>query len=299
MRPSYANFEWQAPGEALEAWRRGRTGYPLVDAAMRELLSTGYLQQNVRHTVGQFLVEILGIDWRLGEHWFHVALADSDLAINAMMWQHQGLVGVSQWLTGVDCHPVRHAKNVDPSGAYVRKWIPELAKVPLAHLHAPWQAPRDVLKAAGVVLGDAEGNYPCRIIDDVESARRAFLEQMRHCRAAAPDGCMGKDGCDMIASPTGSGPGIWALTERCFRSTTGDGGLVAKGSGKAKGKGGRGSNGGLRGPSGMDRPRADTEQGRLGVESGPPPVRHEESTSLAKAPRTGRWRRKDDAMMAG
>merc|ERR1719240_93485 len=148
MRPSYLRFEWHAPGEALEAWRRGRTGYPLVDAAMRELLSTGYIQQNVRHTVGQFLVEVLHIDWREGEHWFHVALADSDLAINAMMWQHQGLVGVSQWLTGIDCHPVRHAKKADPSGSYVRTWVPELARLPLEALFAPWQARPEVLQKA-------------------------------------------------------------------------------------------------------------------------------------------------------
>lgn len=283
----------------MEAWRRGRTGYPLVDAAMRELLSTGYIQQNVRHTVGQFLVEVLHIDWRFGEHWFHLSLADSDLAINAMMWQHQGLVGVSQWLTGIDCHPVRHSKAVDPSGAYVKKWVPELAKLPVAHLHAPWLAPASVLQAAGVTLGSASGNYPCCIVDDVEGARAMFLKQMRRCRETAPDGCISRDGCDMISSPGGSGPGIWALTERCFRSGSGDGGAPAKGVGKGKGKtkGGKGANARSR----VVREDSDTEQSRPRIEAGPSPVRRvflKESSSPSKMPRPGRWRPKDDAIMA-
>ncbi|CAJ1370708.1 unnamed protein product [Effrenium voratum] len=236
MRMAFRDMPWLRTRRdaAVEAWRQGTTGFPLVDAGMRELRSTGYLQQNLRHTVGQFLVETLGADWRVGEEWFHLALADSDLAINSMMWQHQGLAGVSQWLIGIDCHPVRHARAADPQGEYVRYWIPELSKLPLKYLHCPWEAPADVLNAAGVKLGTS---YPRPVVADVDVARAEFLERARRCRAAAPWDCFSADGCDLLALPTEPSPlrmerGIWALTERRLRGNTPE-----KGGGKGKGKG--------------------------------------------------------------
>eukprot|EP00927_Polykrikos_kofoidii_P076565 TRINITY_DN73636_c0_g1_i1.p1 TRINITY_DN73636_c0_g1~~TRINITY_DN73636_c0_g1_i1.p1 ORF type:complete len:754 (+),score=106.27 TRINITY_DN73636_c0_g1_i1:90-2264(+) len=249
MRSAFANQKWttRRSDPAFEAWRRGETGYPLVDAAMRELRATGYLQQNMRHTVGQFLVEVLGADWRDGEEWFHVTLADSDLAINAMMWQHQGLVGVSQWLIGVDGHPVRHARDADPSGEYVRRWVPELARLPLAHLHTPWACPPATLAKAGVMLVSNDGNdrdrngsrsYPSCIVEDVDAARADFLARALRCRKAAPASAFSPDGCDFLTLPRTAGlpgHGIWALTERCFRD-----GVVGR-SAKGKAKSGKGT----------------------------------------------------------
>eukprot|EP00929_Paragymnodinium_shiwhaense_P020478 TRINITY_DN13643_c0_g1_i1.p1 TRINITY_DN13643_c0_g1~~TRINITY_DN13643_c0_g1_i1.p1 ORF type:complete len:697 (-),score=136.23 TRINITY_DN13643_c0_g1_i1:254-2344(-) len=238
MRSAFRGLAWELDKEALvEAWRQGRTGYPLVDAAMRELRETGYLQQNMRHTVGQFLVEALDVDWREGEEWFHVALADSDLAINSMMWQHQGLMGVSQWLLGVEGHPVRHARQADPAGHYVKQWVPELAKLPREYLHAPWEASPAALKKAGVTFGRGAGEYPERILEDVDASRQRFHDRLRQCRADAPDSCFAPDGADYITVPPSSGlssPGIRALTERTLREApTGR----PSGKGKAAGKG--------------------------------------------------------------
>jgi len=222
MRPAFDKLEWLVDGQddSVTAWKNGATGYPLVDAAMRELKQTGYLQQNVRHTVGQFLIEVMGADWRDGEEWFHIALADSDLAINSMMWQHQGLAGVSQWLIGIDCHPVKHARAVDPSGSYVRKWVPELAQLPDRVLHCPWDAPAATLRKANVELGPT---YPHRIVEDVEGARAAFLQRAIQCRNAAPRSCFSNDGCDLLTLPSTSRlsmNGIRALTEKFFAMQT-------------------------------------------------------------------------------
>lgn len=247
MRLAYDSLEWSygCDDPAFAAWREGRTGFPLIDASMRELKATGYLQQNVRHTVGQFLVETLGVDWRDGEEWFHCALGDSDLAINSMMWQHQGLAGVSQWLVGIDCHPVRHAKDVDPGGDYVRKWVPELARLPKQFLHEPWCAPRSVLEGAGLEISDRRrtGCYPPPIVDDVDRARAEFLARAKRARACAPPSCFSRDGCDLMSMPSSSGlsgGGIRALTERCFR----DGGSTSDGNDasreRGKGHGGKG-----------------------------------------------------------
>jgi len=232
MRKAYTDLKWctERCDERFEAWRSGHIGYPLVDAAMRELRATGYLQQNMRHTVGQFLVESLGADWRNGEEWFHVALVDSDLAINSMMWQHQGVTGVSQWLIGIDCHPVRHAAKADPNGDYVRRWVPELAKLPRGQLHAPWTARHGEL---------APDVYPARLVEDIDAARAAFVARCRQSRAKAPAQCFSRDGCDLLTLPSTSGlsgPGIRALTERCFRE--GGRSVEHQSSGKSRGKGG-------------------------------------------------------------
>lgn len=219
MRPAFQKQEWAAGWQdpSVVAWQQGMTGYPLVDAAMRELRKTGYLQQNMRHTVGQFLVEVIGADWRDGEEWFHLALADSDLAINAMMWQHQSLTGVSQFLIGIDGHPVRHARAADPQGDYVRMWVPELSALPREYLHCPWEAPSARLAQAGILLGST---YPHRIVEDVDAARSSFFRRAQECRSQASASCFSADGCDLLTLPKTSGlskPGIRALTEKCFR----------------------------------------------------------------------------------
>lgn len=222
MRPAYEGLEWSEDNIALRAWQRGATGWPLVDAGMRELRQTGYIQQHLRHIVGQFLVEVIGASWVRGEEWFHVCLADADVAINAMMWQHQGLTGVSQWLTGVDCHPVGQAKKADPQGDYVRRFCPELAKLPLKYLHEPWAAPERVRLDAEVYLGRT---YPHRIVEDLDHSRTEFMQRLRRCRGKRPD-CLARGshaggGNDIITCPAACPvPGmhsITALTERSVK----------------------------------------------------------------------------------
>jgi len=237
MRPAYDSLEWSDDSTALRAWQCGTTGWPLVDAAMRELRQTGYLQQHLRHIVGQFLVEVIGASWVKGEEWFHVCLADADVAINAMMWQHQGLTGVSQWLTSVECHPVRQAQKADPDGEYVRQYCPELAKLPLQYLHQPWAAPEGVCRNADVRLGVT---YPLRIIEDLDRSRAGFMKRLQLCRARRPD-CLARGGNDTIKCPqTCPVPGltsIVALTEHSVKEGSHDQGMnVAKRSG-AKGSG--------------------------------------------------------------
>ncbi|CAK0908889.1 unnamed protein product [Prorocentrum cordatum] len=159
-----------------------------------------------------------------------------------MMWQHQGLAGVSQWLVKIDCHPVRHAKSADPNGEYVRRWVPELARLRREHIHQPWAAPAAALAAAGVALGgEGPGSYPHRIVEDVDAARAAFLRDARQCRAEAPASCFSADGCDYLSNPATSGlraPGIWALTERCVCGRPEPRAPAERGGGPA-GKGGR------------------------------------------------------------
>jgi len=139
-------------------------------------------------------------------------------------------MGVSQWLIGIDCHPVRHAAKADPSGDYVRRWVPELAKLPRGQLHAPWTARHGEL---------APDVYPARLVEDIDAARAAFVARCRQSRAKAPAQCFSRDGCDLLTLPSTSGlsgPGIRALTERCFRE--GGRSVEHQSSGKSRGKGG-------------------------------------------------------------
>lgn len=208
QRLAYQSLSWTPQSSPLlTAWQQGQTGYPLVDAAMRELKQTGYLQQHLRHLVGQFLVEVLHVDWVDGERWFHKTLADCDVAINAMMWQHQGLSGVSQWLTTIQCHPVREAKRIDPTGDYVRKYCPELAALRPPILHEPWSARPSTLEIAGIHLGVT---YPNRVIEELDEARHLFRQWMIEARLARPD--LMRGGADTMSLPNHEP--IRALTEK-------------------------------------------------------------------------------------
>jgi len=238
QRLAYESLPWMPKDSPLlAAWQQGQTGYPLVDAAMRELKQTGYLQQHLRHLVGQFLVEVLHVNWVDGERWFHKTLADCDVAINAMMWQHQGLSGVSQWLTMIQCHPVHEAKRIDPTGTYVRRYCPELATLQLPALHAPWSASASTLEKAGVRLGVT---YPKPVIEDLDAARRAFRQLMVDARLARPD--LMRGGADTMSLPNHAP--IRALTEKSISggspSPATATGKSAGADGKARGKGGKG-----------------------------------------------------------
>ena len=170
-KAAFDAYPWRADGDALAAWQQGRTGYPLVDAGMRELWATGFMHNRARMVAASFLVKHLRIDWREGERWFWDTLVDADLANNAFGWQ---------WVagSGADASPYFRVFNpfmqgfrFDGHGDYTRRWVPELAELPDEHLHAPGKAPEGVLRMAGVELGRT---YPMPIVDHDE-ARAAAL----------------------------------------------------------------------------------------------------------------------------
>jgi len=198
LRKIYQDLEWNwvdqpKHKEILRSWQKGKTGYPLIDAAMRELWITGYQQQNMRMVVAQFLVEVLGISWVEGARWFHHTLVDADLAINSMMWQNGGGSGINQW---PDHHPVLKAMGLDPTGEWTRKWCPELKKLPLRYLFSPWEASDRVLKSYGVCLGTT---YPRPVCYDIAAGRKRFACKMVECRSKHPDMIHG--GGDIIRVP--------------------------------------------------------------------------------------------------
>lgn len=172
LQKKFDRFPWRDDGEALEKWQRGQTGYPIVDAGMRELWRTGYMHNRVRMIVGSFLVKNLLLDWRHGEAWFWDTLIDADLANNSAGWQ---------WIAGSGAdaapyfrvfNPVTQGKKFDPAGDYVRRYVPEIAALPDSHLHNPWDAPAKMLAKAGVELGNT---YPPPMVDLKTSRERALL----------------------------------------------------------------------------------------------------------------------------
>ncbi|MFK7976337.1 MAG: deoxyribodipyrimidine photo-lyase [Halioglobus sp.] len=170
----FEGFPWAGSKAHLQAWQRGQTGYPLVDAGMRELWQTGYMHNRVRMVVASFLCKHLLVDWRAGQRWFWDTLLDADLANNACSWQ---------WVSGSGAdaapyfrifNPITQGKKFDKAGEYIRQWVPELAALPDKYLHEPWLAPDDVLEHTGLALGES---YPEPIVDHRaarESALAAF-----------------------------------------------------------------------------------------------------------------------------
>ena len=178
LRESFQPFPWKSSRQDLQAWRHGKTGYPIVDAGMRELWTTGWMHNRVRMIVGSFLTKDLLLSWQEGAAWFWDTLVDADLANNTLGWQ---------WVSGCGAdaapyfrifHPVSQGEKFDPQGEYVRRWVPELAKLPDEYLHHPWDAPETVMHEAGVKLGD---DYPTPIADHGEARERA-LEALRQTR---------------------------------------------------------------------------------------------------------------------
>jgi len=164
-------FEWDDNAEALKAWQRGRTGYPIVDAGMRELWSTGWMHNRVRMIVASFLIKDLFIHWREGEAWFWDTLVDADLASNSASWQWTAGSGADAAPYFRVFNPVGQSEKFDPKGDYLRKWIPELADLPNKVIHAPWTADKTVLSRAGVTLGET---YPKPIVDHGDARKRAL-----------------------------------------------------------------------------------------------------------------------------
>jgi deoxyribodipyrimidine photo-lyase len=171
LRPEFADFPWASDAAALAAWQQGRTGYPIVDAAMRELWHTGFMPNRARMIVASFLVKHLLIPWQTGADWFLDTLVDADLANNAASWQWVAGCGADAAPYFRIFNPMLQSAKFDPDGAYVRRWVPELAKLAAPDIHAPWQAPPLALKQAGVVLGDT---YPEPIVDHQAARARAL-----------------------------------------------------------------------------------------------------------------------------
>ena len=181
LRPEFANFPWHENGAALAAWQRGRTGYPIVDAGMRELWATGWMHNRVRMIVASFLVKDLLIPWQEGAVWFWDTLVDADLANNSASWQWVAGCGADAAPYFRIFNPVLQGEKFDPDGAYVRRWVPELAQLPAAHIHKPWLAPDAVLAAADVSLGVS---YPTPIVDHGTARNRALAAFSRIKKAA-------------------------------------------------------------------------------------------------------------------
>uniref|UniRef100_A0A0G4I8G4 Photolyase/cryptochrome alpha/beta domain-containing protein n=1 Tax=Chromera velia CCMP2878 TaxID=1169474 RepID=A0A0G4I8G4_9ALVE len=183
----------------LKAWKRGKTGLPLIDAAMRQLWETGWIQQNVRMAVASFLTEYLNVDWREGARWFHDTLIDCDEAINGMMWQNAGRAGLDQW--NFHIHPVTSARSSDASGQFVRSWVPQLAKLPTKFVHAPWEADPYALRTAAVQLG--RSGYPLRVVRDLEEERKKTTKAVQEMQRLAGPSTKNAAGYDLISLPDG------------------------------------------------------------------------------------------------
>jgi deoxyribodipyrimidine photo-lyase len=171
LNAKFSQFPWDTNYHYLKAWQRGMTGYPIVDAGMRELWTTGWMHNRVRMIVGSFLVKHLLQSWQAGARWFWNTLVDADLASNTMGWQ---------WIAGCGAdaapyfrifNPVLQGEKFDPQGVYVRRWVPELSKLSNSYIHQPWNArPSDLIRA-GVSLGDS---YPQPIIEHGMGRSRAL-----------------------------------------------------------------------------------------------------------------------------
>lgn len=181
LQPSFEAMPWRHDPAALKAWQRGQTGYPLVDAGMRELWTTGWMHNRVRMVVASFLVKHLLLDWRDGEAWFWDTLVDADPASNPASWQWVAGCGMDAAPYFRIFNPILQGQKFDAQGAYVRHWLPELAKLPDRALQQPWTASSAQTRAAGVRLGI---DYPEPVVEHAMARERALqaYAQMRAVR---------------------------------------------------------------------------------------------------------------------
>jgi deoxyribodipyrimidine photo-lyase len=171
LRPEFLNFPWRTNEAALRAWQCGQTGYPLVDAGMRQLWHTGWMHNRVRMVVGSFLVKHLMLPWQAGAAWFWDTLVDADLANNTQGWQ---------WVSGCGAdaapyfrvfNPIKQSLTFDPEGRYIARWLPALRALPPPWIHQPWTAAPDLLATYGVRLGET---YPTPMVDHIDARNRAL-----------------------------------------------------------------------------------------------------------------------------
>lgn len=171
FQPRFDAFAWSDDPAFLAAWQRGRTGYPLVDAGLRQLWRTGWMHNRVRMVVASFLAKHGLIDWRHGERWFWDTLVDACPANNPAGWQWVAGCGADAAPYFRIFNPITQSETFDPDGAYIRRFVPELARLPTTAIHAPWKAPASVLASAGVRLGET---YPRPIVDHAVARARAL-----------------------------------------------------------------------------------------------------------------------------
>jgi deoxyribodipyrimidine photo-lyase len=171
LHPRFADFPWLDDTSALRAWQRGQTGYPIVDAGMRQLWHIGWIHNRVRMIVASFLIKHLLIPWQQGEAWFWDTLVDADLANNAAGWQWVAGCGIDATPYFRIFNPVLQGEKFDPGGNYVRRWVPELTPLQARHIHRPWEAAPGELAHAGVRLGV---DYPQPMIDHATARARAL-----------------------------------------------------------------------------------------------------------------------------
>lgn len=175
LREEFKDFPWKQNNRLLALWKKGMTGYPIVDAGMRQLWQTGWMHNRVRMIVASFLVKDLLIPWQEGAKWFWDTLVDADLANNTLGWQWVAGCGADAAPFFRVFNPTLQGQKFDPEGEYVRQFIPELKNIPTRWIHFPWQAPQNVLDQAKVVLGK---DYPQPIVDH-EKARQTALDLYR------------------------------------------------------------------------------------------------------------------------
>ena len=171
FKDPFRKFPWISNPAHLKAWQRGSTGYPIVDAGMRELWQTGYMHNRVRMITASFLTKHLLIHWREGAAWCWDTLLDADLANNSCGWQWVAGSGADASPYFRIFNPILQGKKFDAAGEYIRRWVPELTSLPDRYLNSPWEAPQDVMASAGITLGST---YPRPIVDH-QFARESAL----------------------------------------------------------------------------------------------------------------------------
>ena len=181
LRREFEDFPWQFDEAGFDAWRKGQTGYPFVDAGMRQLWATGWMHNRVRMVAASFLVKHLRIHWKRGAEWFWDTLVDADLASNTQGWQWTAGCGADAAPYFRVFNPYGQGERFDPEGDYIRQWLPELRKLSAKQIHRPWEASETVLRKAGVVLGK---DYPFPMVEHSE-ARRLALAAWKELRKSA------------------------------------------------------------------------------------------------------------------
>ena len=179
FREDYRSIQWRNDKDEFQAWQEGRTGFPIVDAAMRQLKETGWMHNRARMVVASFLVKDLLIDWRWGEHWFMQQLIDGDPSANNGGWQWSAGTGTDAAPYFRIFNPILQGQKHDPDGVYIRRWVPELGALPKQYLHKPWETPEDIQQDSDVIIGK---DYPEPIIDH-QVARERTLEAFARARA--------------------------------------------------------------------------------------------------------------------
>ncbi len=183
FKPAFDSIEWDVAPDLLAAWCEGRTGYPLVDAAMKQLNHSGWMHNRLRMVTASFLTKDLGIDWRLGEQYFHDQLIDYDLAANNGGWQWAASTGCDAQPWFRIFNPITQSEKFDRDGKFICRYLPELAKVPAKQLHAPWKMSADQQESCGVIIGQ---DYPAPVLDHAV-ARQRTLDRFGVLKTGAAD----------------------------------------------------------------------------------------------------------------